>query len=98
MKLPVRVEVVWHDAAYKDSEFWIDKPPTGPVGDILHTLGWLLRDDESGVVIGRDITDEGNGRHTVEIPRAYVKEMVTLARPRVRRPRAPEAPIPVEGQ
>jgi hypothetical protein len=60
--------VTWLDATRTDESVRYDHPLTST----RRTLGWILRDDEEGIVIAMTNDDEGFERG-FGIPRAYVK-------------------------
>lgn len=89
MKLPL-VLVEWDDA-------WVraDEPITmADVGSthqpmVIHTLGWLLRDDDKGISLANEYYDETYRGRTF-IPRAMVRKMTTFALTRPRAKREPK--------
>jgi hypothetical protein len=83
------VEVVWNDA-------WADHDNFSTIHGItqshdplvVHTLGWLLVDDEKGLSVANERSSEDDGKDTYRgrtfIPRAMIKSVTpfNLAKPR----------------
>ena|SRR5579883_857955 len=81
------VVVAWHDASYCEFREYDPKSPPTAVGQIQWSVGWLIRDDAEGIVLGVELSEyDGSFRHTLEIPRAYIKLVrpLTFARARKR--------------
>ena len=66
------VEVHWNDANH---QFFPQDAKALPT----HSLGWLLRDDDDGVLIAQSTTDEKQFYDCLFIPRGMVNGMVELA-------------------
>lgn len=73
------VLVTWLDAIQVDGSDEV--APDGPIGAVRHSVGWLLRRDEEGVVIAMS-RDEHANRVAYEkgfgIPAAYIRKVKTL--------------------
>jgi hypothetical protein len=98
-KIPI-VVVAWHDAATRMHGEISPGDPPQHVGVILWTVGWLIRDDAEGVVLGVEVSEnDGSFRHIVEIPRAYIKRVRKLTRSSVAlyTDHVPAASLPSEG-
>lgn len=77
-KIPI-VRVAWHDAAFVEFREHNMDEPNHPLGAIQWSVGWLIRDDEDGIMLGVELSEhDGNYRHTLEIPRAQVKKVKRL--------------------
>lgn len=82
------VEVEWDDAYCEPSEMAADDLR----GELLvHTVGYLVREDDRSVYVAAEAVDGGGYRSTTRIPRAMVREVRELTRKRARK-----APVPSE--
>lgn len=60
-------------AAYSEHEI-----PHAPI--IIHTLGWLLRDDEVGVTVANEYCADDTWRGCTFVPRLMVRDVVWVSR------------------
>jgi len=88
-KLPV-VVVEWLDAVDWDSPIALSEVATRHRPELVQSIGWLLKEDEAGVLIGCEYYDEMY-RRVEFIPRVNIKSTTRfkLTKPRERRPAAP---------
>lgn len=83
------VVVIWNDAWTKedgttleDAKFHSVHSPT-----LVHTIGWVLHEDEGGIQIANEYYDE-TWRGRTYVPRAMIKEIkhYKLTTPRAKKP------------
>jgi len=95
LKLPL-VLVSWNDA-------WIDgTDPVNPADvaashkpKVIHTLGWLLRDDDVGVSLANENYDEDTTyRGRTFIPRAMIQSVSAFTLAKKRAKKAPNVEKP----
>lgn len=75
------VRVEWQDAAHYDDDHDDDGLP-----DLMEviTVGWLAKEEEGYIVVGRDLHPEDNSyrwRATMAIPRGCIRTMCELSEP-----------------
>lgn len=96
MTAPMLVSVEWLDA-------WVDGSDQVSVGDpdphhhalLMQTIGWLVREDESGVSIFNErCLDEGDGsyRSRTFIPRGMIQSVTPFCMSKPRAKRTPKVP------
>lgn len=64
-------EVRWLDAQRDDGT---PSVVAGPIGVLRRTVGWVLRDDEHGVVLAFS-KDADEFERTFSVPRAYIRKV-----------------------
>ena len=72
------VLVKWRDSCYEDG---YDSPDSAWAHIEMYTVGFLMRDDADGVVLGMEQNDNAEDkrfRHVISIPRSVVDRMVHL--------------------
>jgi hypothetical protein len=70
------VIVTWLDAAFSTAGYNL----ANKIGLVMQTVGWLLRNDEEGVVVIGEIDEQGENRRVTEIPRPYVEEVKVVGK------------------
>ena len=86
LNLPL-VIVEWNDAVNWDSPVSLQDVAGCHRPEIVHTLGWILKDDEVGISLATEYYDESyRGRSF--IPRAMIKTVTpyALTKPRKKKP------------
>ena len=72
------VRVTWLDAAHRDTATCVDDlRAQATVGVLCCSVGWLVRDDDNGVVLAGELSTTGDDpRMVVEIPRSLIQGKV----------------------
>ena len=67
------VKILWLDASYTDRSI---VPQDIPSPLVLESVGWLVQEKKESISIAQEICKEENTyRHTITIPRKYIKKM-----------------------
>jgi hypothetical protein len=84
------VIVVWDDA-HGDSEQWYDGTEVSHEPVVVKTLGYLMKEDSTGVTIWQEMIgkDGTSYRNRGFIPQKMIKEIIPLAKKRVKKVKAP---------
>lgn len=84
-ELPL-VLVTWHDAWINETPVTVEDVAASHKPEVIRTLGWLLRDDDTGVSLANEHY-AGTYRGRTFIPRGMVVSVVryTLTKPRTKR-------------
>lgn len=93
------VMVTWLDAAAGEFTEAREEaePNTDPIGVIQRTVGYLIRDDEEGIILSPEFCEYNRSyRHLHEIPRAYIQQIQPLTFKRLRK-KPPEIPTEAVG-
>ena len=95
------VVVRWNDAQSSATKVYTENDPSYHAPVIMETLGWLMRDDETGVSIMNEVFAEDgtkNYRGHTFVPRALVISVTPYRVPKLRRLHAHRHPdIPSAG-
>ena len=97
------VIVRWNDAhAGGHEQYDSASVPHAPI--VIETVGWLLRDDETGVSVASELLDSGNYRSYTFVPRGMVippikevlpKKPQRKSKPKSVAPKPDQPPTPV---
>ena len=83
------VLVEWNDAVvFADSPVTLADVSTQHRPEVVHTLGWVLRDDETGISLANEFYDD-TYRGRSFIPRVMIRAVTAyaLSKPRTKKPR-----------
>jgi len=85
-KYPHIVEVVWEDAWSNSTKYYTREELDAEQPLVLHSVGYLLKDDKSGVALTVEHNPQGeHSRHIMFIPRGMIRKMVKLRKPQPRK-------------
>lgn len=86
---PVLVKVIWDDAwGEAEESFFYKDAHTKHHPVVMHTVGWLIIDDEKGVSIANErCLDDGeeNYRGRTFIPKSLVRSVTPIVKTRAKR-------------
>lgn len=67
-----RVSVRWLDAEGCNDQENVEDVLRGSIGVEREDMGWLVRDDDAGVILAGSLISDGTIDRRLSIPRAYV--------------------------
>lgn len=88
---PKHVVVIWNDAKATLEELTIDEIKAMHKPDKIHTQGYIIVDDETGISIagewlpGNRTSDDDSYRSVSFIPKGMIQEVIQFAKPKSRR-------------
>ncbi len=97
MNLPIRLPLViveWQDAWTNELGVTVDDVGATHKPMAVHTIGWLLKEDEIGVSLANEHFDDGSYRGRTFILRSMV---VSVTHHALAKPRKPRRPKEVDG-
>jgi hypothetical protein len=71
------VEIEWEDAGARSLGPWVDKQEWDYIPFLVHEVGYVLHEDESGVILTSAYNDEQTGSVT-QIPRKMIINIKVL--------------------
>lgn len=92
-KFPL-VSLVWLDAHSPSSTEVVNASNLDEMHGTLRitTVGWELRNDETGVTLASEFCGDGDFRGVTFVPKALVAERVELKTPKAKKPRKTATP------